>query len=218
MKFILAMSLFMLVSSISIKKRPVFIGLSSRELCPNLGQIPQSQIPIGAVYQNGATKNHVVIFSQTKEKLLVPIQLITNAKKEIQTLKEWENFSNFYRSVCGEKPPFLPKNLLTKNSAQKQQFSNRNLITHKNKKANIEGLGKVLRTTEKHVLLEGRVIYNQKLSPSSIIMEDGIFLVKGQNFKLSQNSLVSLNLKYLGQFYDSKLKIRIPVYEQTHDL
>lgn len=216
MKFILVMSLFLLFSSISVKKKSVSVGISFKELCPNLGQIPQNQIPIRAVDQSEAMKNHVVIFTKTQEKLFVPIQLISNAREEIKTFKDWENFSYLYQTVCGEKPPFFPKNLLTKKTIPKQQLPSQNSITYK--KAQIEGVGKVLRATEKHILLEGKVIYNQKISQASVIMEDGIFLVKGRNFKLPQNSLVSLKLKYLGQFYDSRLKVRIPVYVRTHDL
>ncbi len=210
MKLILAMSVFFIMSTIFSKTKPVVIGLPPKELCPNLGQVPYSQIPKWAIYQNGSLKNHVVVLNQNQEKLFIPIQLISNAKQTIKTQKEWKNFSQFYKSVCGANPPFLPENKVLVELPKK--ISN---VSNFHKKNQIEGIGRVIGHFENSIVLEGKVIYSnsKKNSSSSYLLQDGVFLVKGYRSSLHPNTLASFNLKYLGEFYDSQLKIRIPIYK-----
>lgn len=214
MKLILILSIFLLVSNFSSTKNHQKIGLTNAELCPNLGQIPAWQVPNWAIYKKGNLKNEVVVFSPNGNKLLIPLQFISNAKGFIHAEKDWLNFSKLYLEVCGDNPPFP----FWKKVSLKSHF--KNLLERKNEKVSsrhfLEGVGKLLHVNRKHLLLEGKVIYSPT-SSSSLLLENGIFLVKNYKNSIPKiNTLLKLNLRYVGDVYDSSLKMRVPVYKYLY--
>lgn len=211
MRFFLLFTVILLSSNF-LKREVQKEGIDASELCPNLGQIPKSQIPTRVIYKNRTLKEHVIILTANHQKLTVPLELVSNAQDVIQTEKDWIHFSKFYFDVCGKKPPFLSKKKFHQKEKQTTP-SIPKIFSKKNSTPYIEGIGKVLYYKNKNLLLEGKVFYNQN-PISSVTLEDGIFLVKNYN-KTSPHlhSLLNLPLQYIGDYYDITLNLRVPIYK-----
>lgn len=213
MKFILFLSVFFLFSNFVTKYHSTRVGLFPKDLCPNLGRIPKQQIPTWAVYQREALQNHVVVFNSSNQKLIVPIQLITNMEEEAKTQKGRENFSKFYYEVCGTAPPFLRKEQFSKKIYKLENTSLE--LQKKSQKFSFQemkGVGKVIGKSKNHLLLEGKVLYHSS-SFSNSLFDTGIFVVKNYTKPIpNTNTIIQVNLKHIGDFYDPKLNLRVPVY------